>query len=203
MVETWRQWSKNKAAAAAPLPKEANSSRPLVQVFCEASLPPEFMGVIDPTSLQTFNLARTTADSLIHQVDYTNGLFVTKLLDTRTDVLTQIDPSFVIEATWFRHIQTAGGLEAKLLEPLATDIGVHDPKNCRRSVVSEAPVGPPLTCRATTQIVSSVAAARMPSVKVTDESATLRELLVRCGFFAYFEPGAGSSPSCPRQGCVG
>ena len=106
----------------------------LVPVFCEQSVltvQPRIPHLIAPALLESFNLARQTANAMLPAVDHSNGLFVKTALDTKTSVLTQVDDSVVLEACWFAHMHGAGGqgmIEQKLLDSLPAGAGKHDPK---------------------------------------------------------------------------
>lgn len=173
----------------------------LQYLFCEKDLLPElamFRHKIDPELLRSYNLARETANSMLPVADHSNGLYVKNLLDTKTEVLTQIDDSFVLESAWLGHMHEMGGqaaIEEKLLAALPQDVGQHDPKStvARLQSIRSSPlfsyVAPPhqATFNVGMEMVKAVANDRLPSLGAVGKSVVLNHVLQRMSFYAYLE----------------
>jgi hypothetical protein len=214
-VDTLRQEIELKIAAfvktkALTMYRVGGNSK-LSPLFCELALicnGLRFAHDIDDTLLVNYNVARSTANGMLPHVDHSNGLYVKNALDTKLEVLAQIDSTFVIEAAWFLHMHAAGGqalLEMKLLEPLPDCPGDHDPKKAYTALtlLKHSPlysfVAPQhqAAFNVGVEMVKAVASDRLPSIKVTQESECLRSLLDRMSYYVHFAL-AGSSGAEPK-----
>jgi hypothetical protein len=209
-VDTLRQEIEFKIAAflktQALSIKGAGGISKLTPLFCEMALAvvlPPFAHGIDNKLVERFNLARTTANGMLAVIDHSNGLYVKNALDTKLDVLTQIDSTFVIEAAWFLHMHTAGGqalLEVKLLQPLPNAPGVHDPKQAYNALqlVKQSQlytfVAPQHqgAFNVGMEMVKAIASDRLPSTKVTEQHENLQVVLDRMAFYVHLALPAGS-----------
>jgi hypothetical protein len=211
-VDTLRQEIELKIAAfvktkALTLYRAEGKSK-LSPLFCELALicnGVRFAHDIDDTLLVNYNLARSTANGMLPHIDHSNGLYVKNALDTKLDVLAQIDSTFVIEAAWFLHMHAAGGqalLEIKLLEPLPNTAGEHDPKKAYTALtlLKHSPlysfVAPQhqAAFNVGVEMVKAVASDRLPSTKVTQESECLRSVLDRMAFYVHLAvPGSSDA----------
>lgn len=83
----------------------------LVHLFCEEDLKPTkalSKRVIDASLLSALNSCRSSANSQLNVSRQSTSEHVVQFLDDNEEVLCLVDPSFRVEAAWFRHMASSG-----------------------------------------------------------------------------------------------